>query len=537
MLGYIYWHNATKSSHETAFIAATTAGCIVGMILFGICCDKFGRRKMYGYDTILLMIGSVGVVMSSTGYTPRGQADLGDPGAIDYGSFGSMNIHAWLLFWRFITGIGVGGDYPCSSVIVSEFAPTSKRPQMLAMVFSMQSFGNAAAALVSFLVTVVVEARHPYNSADPEASARAVDQIWRWVIGLGLIPASLTAVMRFTIPESPRYTLDVLNDPLKAYKETERLKRSSFGSETIDLSNSAAPVQHLLFNNEDEEAHTISSTAKENHVDDQQTPTIRQYFWNEGNWRYLLVTSLIWFLVDAGTNALGLNQAQLLSKFWYGRKVKVMAPKVWNSNTVDPNASIYSILKSNSIHLLAITSAPSIVGSLLIVFSIAHMNRRRLTWVMFIVNGVLFVVTGATLLKSSDTSWGFTIMFYALSNLALVFGVGPLTFLIPAELFPTKYRTSCYGLSAASGKIGTILGSVLLRYVTFGDGKSKVTPGSSPSAWLAYVLIVSAAPLFLGGIFSWLWIPELQESSGKSRTLEKLAEGRKSAVLDRGQRF
>ena len=104
----------------------------------------------------------------------------------------------------------------------------------------MQAIGVAAGAIVSLVVTKVVQARHPYNPAHPEASARAVDQIWRWIIGLGLIPALFTAIMRFTIPESPRYTLDVLNDPYKASEETDRLKRSSLGSEIIISSDTAA---------------------------------------------------------------------------------------------------------------------------------------------------------------------------------------------------------------------------------------------------------------------------------------------------------
>ena len=243
---------------------------------------------MYGFDTILMMIGTIGVVMSSTGYTPRGPPNGSAGQAIDYGSFGSMNIQAWLLFWRVITGIGVGGDYPCSAVIVSEFATTSDRPQMLAIVFAMQTVGNASGAIVSLVVTKIVQARHPYDYANPEASARAVDQIWRWVIGLSLIPALFTTIMRFTIPESPRYTLDVRKDPSKAWEETERLQRLSLGSETIDQWNAGEDSQDAPPKNEDEEAaRTFSITNGTDMDDNQETTTLRQYFWTEGNWRYL----------------------------------------------------------------------------------------------------------------------------------------------------------------------------------------------------------------------------------------------------------
>ena len=100
----------------------------------------------------------------------------------------------------------------------------------------MQAFGIATGVIASLVVTKVVQTRHPNDPALSGASARAVDQIWRWVLGLALIPALF---MRFTIPESPRYTLDVLNDPFKASEETDRLKGFCPGPEIINQPNSA----------------------------------------------------------------------------------------------------------------------------------------------------------------------------------------------------------------------------------------------------------------------------------------------------------
>ena len=132
MMGFVYWHDATRSSHETAFNDATTAGCMVGMVTFGLLADTFGRRKMYGWELVVLMAGTMGVVMSSTGYVPLDPSNDERPGSVDYGSFGSMDIQSWLLFWRFLSGIGIGGEY-LSAVIASELAPTFKRPRMIAI--------------------------------------------------------------------------------------------------------------------------------------------------------------------------------------------------------------------------------------------------------------------------------------------------------------------------------------------------------------------------------------------------------------------
>ena len=219
MLAFVYWHDATNSSHETTSNNATTTGCIVGIIFFGLFADIFGRRKMYAFDLIVLMVGTMGFVISSTGYIPLDQTNGEDVGSIDYDSFGSMNIQSRLLFWRFLSGIGVGGEDPSSAVIASEFVPTSKRPRMLAAVFAMQGFDIAAGAIVLQMVKRVGQTQHPHDPANPKVSARAVDQIWRWIVGLGLIPALFTVICgsRFPKVQDTRSTsLTTLSKPLRS---------------------------------------------------------------------------------------------------------------------------------------------------------------------------------------------------------------------------------------------------------------------------------------------------------------------------------
>ena len=103
MLAYVYWNTDTNLGIETAVNSVTLAGCIVGQIFFGIMADIYGRRKMYGVELIIIGGATLGVSMSSSG------AD------------DSMNVIGWLIFWRFIAGIGVGADYPLSAVITAEY--------------------------------------------------------------------------------------------------------------------------------------------------------------------------------------------------------------------------------------------------------------------------------------------------------------------------------------------------------------------------------------------------------------------------------
>lgn len=102
MITYVYWRDDVSSKRSTLINIATLGGTFLGQIMFGFLADKNGRKKMYGVELVLLIAATLGVAMSSTG--------------VDH----SMNIFAWLIWWRTLTGIGVGADYPLSAVITSE---------------------------------------------------------------------------------------------------------------------------------------------------------------------------------------------------------------------------------------------------------------------------------------------------------------------------------------------------------------------------------------------------------------------------------
>jgi len=68
---------------------------------------------------------------------------------------------------------------------------------------------------------------------------KTLDSIWRWIIGVGIIPAVIALWFRLTIIESPRYTADVGRDSRKAASELDRYlmeqARSGASSSSVNL--------------------------------------------------------------------------------------------------------------------------------------------------------------------------------------------------------------------------------------------------------------------------------------------------------------
>ena len=65
------------------------------------------------------------------------------------GSGHAMSIVSALILWRFIMGVGVGGGYPLSAVIASEFAPRRNRGRLMTTVFTARGWGNFGTALTN----------------------------------------------------------------------------------------------------------------------------------------------------------------------------------------------------------------------------------------------------------------------------------------------------------------------------------------------------------------------------------------------------
>ncbi|KAF1982391.1 MFS general substrate transporter, partial [Aulographum hederae CBS 113979] len=495
-LAYVYWPNES-SGHATAINCVTLAGSIVGQLSFGYLADKFGRQKLYGIELIIVIVSTLGIAQSSSG--------------VD----GSLSITSWLMAYRFFLGCGIGAEYPISSVITAEWAPRKSRARMLASVFIMQPIGQFVAALVGLFVLIGLDNSEGLRGSIDDAHTRHVmDSWWRYVTGVGTIPTVIALIFRLTIPESGRWTIDVQNDPARAAKVTE--SQYPLVEEDEEMQEMTDDNDSL---NEDETLPEPFSRAD-----------IKQYFIKEGNWRYLAGTSLCWFLLDFAFYGLGLDNPRTLAKLWESAPQPIPEGGVpsWASDASEAEEGIYATIRGNAKRSLLTVSIGAICGCLLLIKLIDYVPRKKMLSWSFVWLALLLAGTGASFLNTFQTNlYGLTIALYVLCQFSFNLGANSLTFIIPAEIFPTRYRCTCHGIAAASGKLGSVIVQATIPAISFKGVKIR-DPSSNGLGWL---LIIFSVVMLLGCIPAWAWLPELQNMrEGKSlklpsKTLEELAEG------------
>ncbi|KAJ2371541.1 hypothetical protein GGI05_007801, partial [Coemansia sp. RSA 2603] len=272
-MGYVYYanekgdaRNTTPTNIDMWIKGATQLGCIFGQFIFGYLSDRLGRKRIYGVELIIIIVCTLGG--SFAGNTARG-----------------LSVY-WILFiWRFVLGIGIGGDYPVSAIITSEFATTKNRGAMIAAVFAMQGFGIVAAAIVAIIVLAAFKGA-------VDGDQQTLDYVWRIIMGLGVVPGIVALYFRLTIPETPRYTLDIEQNVHQAARDV----KATIGKAS----------------NDDTESALLQRPAAENKV---QKPTWTEFYHHFKKWknfRVLMGTSVTWFALDVAFYGVNLNSSIIL---------------------------------------------------------------------------------------------------------------------------------------------------------------------------------------------------------------------------------
>uniref|UniRef100_M4EFC9 Major facilitator superfamily (MFS) profile domain-containing protein n=1 Tax=Brassica campestris TaxID=3711 RepID=M4EFC9_BRACM len=396
LLGRLYYFNplSEKPGSLPPHVAAAVngvalCGTLAGQLFFGWLGDKLGRKKVYGITLIMMIVCSVASGLS----------------------FGNKakGVMTTLCFFRFWLGFGIGGDYPLSATIMSEYANKKTRGAFIAAVFAMQGVGILAGGFVALAVSSIFDKKFPaptYAVNRALSTPPQADYIWRIIVMFGALPAALTYYWRMKMPETARYTALVAKNIKQATQDMSKAATMNGIHEVFMI----ARAQTLI---------ALCST-------------VPGY----------------WFTV-AFIDIMGRFAIQLMGFFMM------------------------------TVFMFAIA------------FPYDH-------WI------------------KPDNRIGFVVM-YSLTFFFANFGPNATTFIVPAEIFPARLRSTCHGISAATGKAGAIVGAFGFLYAAQSQDKTKTDAGYPPGIGVKNSLIMLGVINFVGMLFTFL-VPE-----PKGKSLEELS--------------
>ncbi|MGZ6033355.1 MAG: MFS transporter, partial [Isosphaeraceae bacterium] len=145
-------------------LGSTLAATALGGILFGYLSDRFGRKTVLSWTILVYSLGTFACGFAQGVW--------------------------WLLVFRVITGLGVGGEWATGQTLVGETFPAKMRARFAAVMQTGAPLGIALASVVG-------------GFAQPAlASAFGPDRGWRGCFFLSVLPALLVVVIRRFMPES-----------------------------------------------------------------------------------------------------------------------------------------------------------------------------------------------------------------------------------------------------------------------------------------------------------------------------------------------
>jgi MFS family permease len=143
------------------------AGNVVGALLFGYLTDRLGRKRLFQWTLIIYLISTVATAFS-------------------------WNVVSFLLF-RFVTGLGIGGEYTAINSATEELNPARVRGTVELAINGSWWLGTAVGAVSSLLLL------------NPKIVAVTLG--WRLAFALGAILAVAVLMVRRLLPESPRWLM------------------------------------------------------------------------------------------------------------------------------------------------------------------------------------------------------------------------------------------------------------------------------------------------------------------------------------------
>ena len=353
-----YWQGAM-------ILLSSGLGAVPGAFFWGWVADRIGRRKVFIVTALNLALAT-GVMY----FTP-GQ-------------------HGWVAGWiflsvfRFFVGIGNAGLYVVDLPLVQEFIPGSKRGWVSALVYTLLPAGNLLGGLSGWLLAPVIG--------------------WRGLFLIGLAPIVLVLMVRYWVPESPRWLIR-----MGRFEDARKSLAWALQIDPKEIELPAAPAEA-----------------------------------ERTKWRELFKYPRS---VAAGCLT-GLTQTGLAGLALWQTTLFVL---------------VLGVTPARASYLVIWVSVAGILGRVFMTFIIDVLGRRRSGVLCCLIAMAAAVLAG----QMAGIYIGTASMFYLMILVTVFFGSGNygLVAAYMAELWPTRLRTSGMGLSYGVGNLGKIIGPLGLALI------------------------------------------------------------------------
>ncbi len=387
--------------------AAAPIGAILGASVFGRLTDTLGRKFILVLNMILFIVFSILCA-------------------------GAWSVWSLIVF-RFIAGIGIGGEYPVNSAYIAEIIPKKHRKQMQVGNFSFQAVGAITGALTGVIILELLP--HTWT--------------WRLMLGLPALFSFILFFFRLKMPESSKWL--------------------------ASQGNRKEAVKTLT--------NITGTTVKKLNVEHKHKTKFTDIF-SQDYIKLTVLSSIPWFLMDIAFYGIGIFTPIILNILF----------KSDTSNFIEKDIeAIKGALFVNSFLL---------VGIIIAIILAKKIGMLKLQIRGFWGMGVGMLILMLTEYISNPTLYNM-VMFsgFILFYLSVNAGPNPMTFLIPARVYPTHFRATGHGFAAAFAKAGAALGIVILPWL-----QAKVGVANT----VMYMAIICFLGAFITQLFTHLIIMDKQ---------------------------
>ncbi|OAC99373.1 hypothetical protein MUCCIDRAFT_42471 [Mucor lusitanicus CBS 277.49] len=342
-------------------VGATTLGAIFGGFFAGLLSDRFGRKPLVLCAASIFVVGSLLLTF-----------------AMSYSA---------LLSGRLVVGLGVGIASMVIPVYISEVAPKSFRGQLATLNTLVITFGQVMAYVVN-----IVYSQKPSG--------------WRYMFGVGAIPAIIQLIIMPFMPESPRRMV-ATNNLAEAKGTLQRIYGSSVSGRFID-----------------QEIETIQEDMLQSSLGTYKDFLLRQ------NLRPLLIACML----QAAQQLSGFNTAM-----YYAATILQMAGFQDHQN---------------STVVALIVAVTNMVFTMIAVALIDKTGRRRI----LITTMLSMIICLFALEKASDGLITFMLLFSLTAYVAsYATGLGYIPWIIQSELFTLSLRGKANGIATATNWVCNLI--------------------------------------------------------------------------------